>query len=312
MHNCYNNLMRYRRLLVTISAVFVCTLLLATTLLLSLTGFLRPGKIDDTDTTAWTRDTDGVIRGHDTFTLEGTTDHCWLLIHSFAATPDEMRDLATRIYEDFGDTVVAPRLAGHATLPSDLQTRTMNDWYAQVEAEYRRLSTTCNHVSVVGSSIGGALALRLAEDHELAAVYAINPYLYHTPQHWYYLAPVEWYMEQFEPVLHYLRRRKVAQIADPAGLAAHVAYYHLPVRPMTNSREFFATTEARLSAIAEPLLVLHSIHDPVSDYQTATTIYEQARSTEKTLHAFDQSGHILLRDYDQTTVIATIMTMANN
>lgn len=288
----------------------LAALLLILTLLFIRTGFLRPQQIDDADAAHWMRDENGVIAGNDTITLQGNTRHCWLAIHSFAATPDEMRNLAEQIHQDRGDTVVAPRLLGHATLPSELQTYTMDDWYLQVGTEYRTLAATCDEVSVVGSSIGGALALRLAEDHDLHAVYAINPYLYRTPQHWYYLAPVEWYMEQLEPVLHFIRRREVAQISDPSGLAAHTAYYYLPVRPMTASREFFATTEARLSEITEPTLILHSTEDPVSDYQTATTIAESVTANQVALRTFSDSKHILLRDYEQLNVIQSILDFA--
>ncbi len=290
----------------------LAALLLILSLLITRTGFLHPKHIDNADAAHWIRDENGVIAGNDRFTLQGNTKHCWLAIHSFAATPDEMRKLAEQIHHDHGDTVAVPRLSGHATLPSELQVYTMHDWYLQIENEYHTLAAACDEVSVVGSSIGGALALRLAEDHDLHAVYAINPYLYRTPQRWYYLAPVEWYMEQLEPVLHFIRRREVAQISDPAGLAAHTAYYYLPVRPMIASREFFATTEARLSEITEPTLILHSTKDPVSDYLTATTITKNISTSRVQLVTFSESEHILLRDYDQDAVIQAILDFAQS
>ncbi len=104
----------------------------------------------------------------------------------------------------------------------------------------------------------------------------------------------------------------MAQIANPAGLAAHTAYYYLPVRPMTASREFFTTTEARLAEITEPTLILHSTKDPVSDYQTATTIAKHVTSNQVVLATFSESEHILLRDYDQFEVIRAILDFSQS
>ncbi len=294
----------------TTAGVVLVTLII-TLNLVAFTGLFRPYDIDIADQSSWTRDAGGVITGHDSFTYTGTTDHCWLLIHSFAATPDEMRGLAERLSIDLGQCIVAPRLNGHATLPSDVQRYTMEEWYTQVENAHAELAKSCDQVSVVGSSIGGALALALAERHDLAAVYAVNPYLYHTPVKWHYFGTPEWYMETFEPLLHFVRRRTVAQIADPVGLSEHVAYYHLPVRPMVASKDFFATVERDLPHISEPLLILHSISDPVSDFSsTATNIHETVSSSNKKLIPYSASEHILLRDYDREDVIDEIVKFA--
>jgi pimeloyl-ACP methyl ester carboxylesterase len=162
--------MNRTRLILYLSLLGLLVVLVMVSTLFTRTGFMRSYQLDDTDAVRWQRDERGVIVGNDAFTITGTTDHCWLLLHSYAASPDEMRALAEAIYATRQDTVVVPRLQGHATLPSELQQYTMDDWYTQVERELLVLKTTCAQVHIVGSSIGGALALRLAEDHDVAGV----------------------------------------------------------------------------------------------------------------------------------------------
>ena len=38
------------------------------------------------------------------------------------------------------------------------------DWYAEIERTYRELADKCDQIFVMGLSMGGSLALRLAEE----------------------------------------------------------------------------------------------------------------------------------------------------
>ncbi|MEJ7707949.1 MAG: alpha/beta fold hydrolase [Nocardioidaceae bacterium] len=62
-----------------------------------------------------------------------------------------------------GFTVSLPRLPGHGSTWQDLNRTRWQDWYAEVCRALDELMATCDEVMVAGLSMGGCLALRLAE-----------------------------------------------------------------------------------------------------------------------------------------------------
>jgi carboxylesterase len=98
-----------------------------------------------------------------------------LLSHGFTGTTQSMRPWAEHLAAA-GLTVVAPRLPGHGTTVQDMNTTRFSDWYATVEKAFDDLRSRCDTVFVMGLSMGGTLALRLAEERgdQLAGIVVVN------------------------------------------------------------------------------------------------------------------------------------------
>jgi carboxylesterase len=99
-----------------------------------------------------------------------------LLSHGFTGQPASMRPWAEALAAE-GYAVELPRLPGHGTTWQELNTRTWEDWYAELGLAFDRLRATTDAVVVGGLSMGGALVLRLAADRadEVAGVMVVNP-----------------------------------------------------------------------------------------------------------------------------------------
>ena len=99
-----------------------------------------------------------------------------LLVHGFTGTPQSMRPWAEHL-EAAGFTVSLPRLPGHGTHWKELNQTAWSDWYAHVDAAFLALRDRCDRVFVAGLSMGGALSLRLAEQHgeDVAGLVLVNP-----------------------------------------------------------------------------------------------------------------------------------------
>src|SRR4051794_37186864 len=99
-----------------------------------------------------------------------------LLCHGFTGTPQSMRPWAEHAAAA-GLTVRLPRLPGHGTRWQDLAMTHWQDWYAAVDRAFDDLRARCDAVVVCGLSMGGALALRLAEEHgeDVAGLVLVNP-----------------------------------------------------------------------------------------------------------------------------------------
>ncbi len=291
---------------IAVLAIVIFALLFLPAIAYYKTGVFSPEKIDQADKREWEHNQNGLMPGQGSFSLEGQTDECWLLIHSYTATPDEMRELAHILNETFEEYVLAPRLKGHAKLPSDLEGLSLQAWYKQVEEDYLNLTNKCERVNVAGSSIGGLIGVRLAEEHEIDAVYAVNSF-FNIPYNFYYIWRPEEYVEFLGPYLHYVKKNKTGQIADPVGREEHFSYLNMPLEPIIDSKEFFLATENNLDKIKAPFFMAHSTEDPVSSLAGAQEAFASVSSQKKRFLKVSNSKHILLRDHDKEEIIAEII-----
>ncbi|MBU3923467.1 MAG: alpha/beta hydrolase [Nanoarchaeota archaeon] len=270
------------------------------------TGFLQAQSINKRDLSKWTYDSDGIIENTKEFTLQGSNETCWYLIHGYTSTPDEMTELAQTINNEFNETVVVTRLKGHSQTPSQILNLSLEDWYNQVDQETDTLKETCNKINIIGISFGGTLATRLAEEKNLNNIYLLAPYL-KTPYKFYYILKPETYLETFGPIMHYSKKTKIAQINSPEELDKHIAYWNLPFEPVLNSKDFIKQTKENLNKIEEPLLIQHSKNDKTSDVETSKTILEKSSSKTKELILFEKSNHIIIEDYDKEEIMQNII-----
>jgi carboxylesterase len=101
-----------------------------------------------------------------------------LLCHGFTGSPQTLRPWAEYL-ADQGLTVSLPRLPGHGTTWQDLARTGGRDWYTEVDVAFTALASRCEQAFVFGLSMGGCLALRLAEVHgsKVHGLVLVNPSL---------------------------------------------------------------------------------------------------------------------------------------
>ena len=86
-----------------------------------------------------------------------------IVSHGFTGQPKSVKPWAKHLAAA-GFTVRAPRLPGHGTRWQEMNNTVWQDWYAEIERTYRELADKCDQIFVMGLSMGGSLALRLAEE----------------------------------------------------------------------------------------------------------------------------------------------------
>ncbi|MCD4771438.1 hypothetical protein K8R30_03405 [archaeon] len=269
------------------------------------TGFLQKNGIDSRDVEYWNY-SDGEISGTGEIYLEGNNGTCWLLIHSYVATPLEMRELAFEVHGEFGDSVKVMRLVGHGGVPSDLEDVSFGDLYADVEKEFVFLEESCEEVNVVGSSMGGTLAVYLAENEDLKNLYLVNAYL-SIVYEWYYVFYPGFYIEYLGPGLHYSKKGQIARISDPLGRAEHVAYLNMPYYTLKTTEDILAGVRDDAGLVTENVLAQHSVNDPVANVGSVEDFVGAVSSENKEMVLFEDSHHVLLMDYDADFVIENIL-----
>ena len=101
-----------------------------------------------------------------------------LVIHGFTSTTSSVLYLGEQL-RDAGFNVELPSLSGHGTTWQDLNRVKYQDWINDVEEALNKLKKRASKIFVAGLSMGGPLALYLAQNHpELLGIILINHALF--------------------------------------------------------------------------------------------------------------------------------------
>ena len=190
-----------------------------------------------------------------------------------------------------GASVIAPRLPGHGTSWQDLARTRWWDWYGAVEDAYLQLSGRCRQVFVAGLSMGGALALRLAERHDVAGVLLVNPAIATRDRR----VPVAARLRAVLPP----QRGIASDIADPAGVER--GYDRFSVSSLGTMTDLWRETRKGLGRIDAPLLLFRSPQDHVVDDLSADLLMKSVRDV--TLIALERSYHVATLDHDAALIV---------
>lgn len=95
-------------------------------------------------------------------------EHGVLLIHGFTGTPAHMRKIGEDLHQK-GFAVRGILLPGHGTKKEDMANVSWQDWLLCARSAAREMREKYRYFSVAGLSMGGVLALMLAEEMTLTA-----------------------------------------------------------------------------------------------------------------------------------------------
>lgn len=218
-----------------------------------------------------------------------------LLVHGFTGTPQSLRPWAEHLEAD-GYAVSLPRLPGHGTHWRELNQTEWTDWYAHADAAFTELRDRCDQVFVCALSMGGALGLRLAEQHgdDVAGLVLVNPAVNITDPRMKIL-----------PVLRHLVPSLAAignDIADPA--AREIAYDRNPLHALHSQTRLWADVVAHLDRVTQPLLVFRSDADHVVDPSSVAILKERVASADVEFRTLTRSFHVATLDYEADEIFA--------
>lgn len=230
-----------------------------------------------------------VLAGAEPFVHDTSSEVGVLLCHGFTSTPATMRPWGEYLAEA-GYTVRCPLLPGHGTTWQDCNRTRWPDWYACLRREFAELSRRYPRVFVFGLSMGGTLALRLAEDlgDAISGLVLVNPSV--------------------------LTRRLDAKLAtlladvlpSAKGLAGDIArpgvvelaYDRTPVRALASLSRLWRLTRRDLPSVTQPLLLAHSAIDHVVEPVNAAVVAANVRSGDLREVVLHNSYHVATLDND--------------
>jgi carboxylesterase len=222
-----------------------------------------------------------------------------VLSHGLTGMPGSLHDWG-RALADAGMTVRVPRLPGHGTSWRDANRVSWRDWYAELERAFDEVRSRCERVFVMGLSMGGTLALRLAQQRgaDVAGVVVVNPSLFTTRKDAKLLPLARLLVPSFPPIGSDIKKPGVVE----------PAYERLPVKAAHQLALLWKLTNADLGQLSQPLLVLTSRDDHVVEPANSARLMEQAASSNKRQVFLEDSYHVATMDNDLPVIVEETLT----
>jgi carboxylesterase len=206
-----------------------------------------------------------------------------------------MRPLAD-VLANRGFNVELPRLPGHGTAIEDLVPMRWKDWTAAADDALDVLAARSRRVAAVGLSMGGGLAVWLAEHRpELAAVVVVNPLV----------------MPVADELRDGARQLLDAGVETIDGVADDIAkpdvdergYSQLPLAAAMSLTDGLEEVAERLEAVTCPMLVLTSRVDHTVVTGNSTLLVERVSGPVEQLW-LERSFHVATLDFDADVIEA--------
>lgn len=220
-----------------------------------------------------------------------------LLIHGFTGSPSEMRFLAEKLAAD-GWTASGIVLSGHGTTPEALARTRWEDWVRDAEAGLELLRPHCSRVVAIGLSMGGLLALDLAEKNLVDAAISLN-----TP-----MVLQDWRTRLVglaKPFVHYVGKAEVP-LSSTAAIAERFAYDRIPLAALDSLNKAIRKVRRELGRVRCPVLIMQSTRDKTVSPHSANLLVQGLSAVEPKLVFWANSGHILTLSSEREAVAREI------
>jgi carboxylesterase len=247
-------------------------------------------------------DAAAVLRGAETIDLQEEGSPGVLFLHGFGDTPQTLGLLARRLRKS-GYSVLAPLLPGHGRSMMSFRKSRARDWIAAANAAYIAMDARHDSVSVVGLSMGGALAVLLAaEQRDIPALVLIAPYL-GMPRVLRVAAATHWLWGRLAGEVN---ARSPGSIRDPIEREKNLAYGTVTGRELHELSAVVKRARKALTEIRAPTLIVQSREDPRISPDVAEFALKTLGSAKKDLVWTEGAGHIITVDYGRERVFSEV------
>lgn len=246
-----------------------------------------------------------VLPGAEPYAHDGS-DVGVLLIHGFSGNPQSLRPWGEHLAAlDY--TVRVPRLPGHGTTWQEMNRTRWEDWYAVADRELRELRERCSQVFVGGLSMGGSLALALAEDHgpRVSGLVLVNPAVKFNDWRLRLIPVLKYVMPSAAPIGSDIKKPGVTELAYERA-AVHAAHSQFVA---------WRNVVRDLPEVTQPVLLLRSTEDHVVPAASSELILSRISSDDVTEILLHESYHVATLDNDAPRIfdesVAFIQRLSN-
>jgi len=207
-----------------------------------------------------------------------------VLTHGLSASPYEVKGLAEYLATK-NIAVYVVRLPGHGTSLEDVGRTTWQDWYKSYREAYLSIKPLKQKVFVAGMSLGGSLALKLAEDEKVDGIISLAPALVMDDSRTKYT----WFFKYF---IKYSNR----------NISKEELPYYYSKFSIRNVAEMMSLSDAvitNLNKINQPLFLMQYDRDCRVSPESSKMVYDGVVSRQKELVWLNGTGHVMLLNKDK-------------
>ncbi|HEX9030605.1 MAG TPA: alpha/beta fold hydrolase [Streptosporangiaceae bacterium] len=218
-----------------------------------------------------------------------------LLCHGFTGCPQSLRPWAEYLAEQ-GLTVSLPRLPGHGTTWQEMARTRWEDWYAEVDRAFGELQATTDEIFLMGLSMGGCLALRLAELHgrSVSGLVIVNPSITADTK-LFLLAPA---LKLVVPSL-----KAIGSDIKKEGIT-ELAYERTPTKAAATLPALWKITQQNLGQVSAPVLAYKSAVDHVVGPASMEILRKALPASQLEVRECADSYHVATLDNDAPAIYA--------
>ena len=247
-------------------------------------------------------ETDSILSGAETIDLQEEGSHGVLLLHGFGDTPQTLSLLARRLAKR-GFGVLAPLLPGHGRDMAAFRRGRADEWVDAARHSLVQMRERYATVSIVGLSMGAALAVLVATERTtIASLVLIAPYL-RMPVQIRLAAAVHWL---WDPIVGEINSRNPRSIRDPIEREKNLAYGTVTGRTLFELAKVVRRSRKALPRVTAPTLVILSQEDPRVPPDVGEFALRTLGARDKKMVWTEGAGHIITVDYGRERVFSEV------
>lgn len=233
-----------------------------------------------------------------------------LMLHGFMGSPLSSRPMAEYLCQQ-GIVTHCPLLPGHGHFPNKLYNIPRQDWIAEAEEAYAFIRGRCDHLFIIGHSMGNVLGAHLITTHGGVAGQAMLAPVYDVPDgRLRYVNFVRPFMPWFYP--HKSKSRSMQKLMkerlldfdptldldDPEVQAQLPEISRVPVSSMCEMVNMINFGRGLWSQLDVPVRIFIGEDDRAASADNARKIFDLLPTTDKKFHSFPKTGHELMRPFE--------------
>ncbi|WKA60251.1 alpha/beta fold hydrolase [Planococcus shenhongbingii] len=223
-----------------------------------------------------------------------------LLLHSFTSNPSDMKKLGRHLQKN-QYSCYAPVYSGHGLPAEDLLKYGPSDWWQDALGGYQLLKDKgFDKIAVIGLSLGGVLALKAAQELEVAGVVTMS-------------VPIQREAAFLQKrVFYYAKRYKQLEGKEADQIQLEMDGLHdLPVDSLVEFQQLIDRTRDNLTQITSPIRILYGELDEPLYQESAEMIFQSVASDHKTVKGYPNSKHLMTLGPDMDDVNEDVLAFLN-
>lgn len=199
-----------------------------------------------------------------------------------------------------GYSVRLPLLPGHGTTWKDMASTTWQRWLAVDLDAFRELRKRCDRVFIFGLSMGGTLALRLAEElgDEVAGIVLVNASVHTEDKRAPFARVLQYVLPSLPAIGNDIRKPGMNEYA----------YDRVPVKSVVQLQELWNVVRSDIERVTQPTLLCVSAQDHVVEASNAEWIVANIAAHDVSSIVLEESFHVATLDNDAERIFAASLS----